>query len=51
MHDLNYTNLLKLGVKIRQTIKQNSGIPVTDVLLLQNHWQWLRGLPKRKEEN
>ena len=29
MHDLDYTDLLQLGLKIRKTIKQNIGIPVT----------------------
>lgn len=29
MHNLDYTDLLKLGLKIRKTIKQNIGIPVT----------------------
>jgi len=29
MHDLSYTDLLQLGVIIRRTVKQNTGIPVT----------------------
>jgi len=29
MHDLHYTDLLRLGVDIRRTVKQNIGIPVT----------------------
>jgi DNA polymerase V len=28
MHDLDYTDLLQLGLKIRNTVKQNVGIPV-----------------------
>jgi len=28
MHDLDYTDLLELGLKIRSTVKQNIGIPV-----------------------
>ncbi|RYY19847.1 MAG: Y-family DNA polymerase [Chitinophagaceae bacterium] len=29
MHDMHYSDLLKLGVEIRRTIKRNIGIPVT----------------------
>jgi DNA polymerase V len=29
MHDMHYSDLLKLGVEMRRTVKQNVGIPVT----------------------
>ena len=29
LHDMNYTDLLQLGINIRRTVKQNIGIPVT----------------------
>ncbi len=29
LHDLSYTNLLQLGVTMRKTVQQNTGIPIT----------------------